>query len=307
LRIQYKDFALWQRDYLQGEVLDSQLEYWKGKLLEVESLNLPLDYARPSAISYEGNTLHFSIADSLSEELRLLSRDLGVSLYSVMLGGYYLLLSSYSGQKDIVLGTVVANRHHAGLEDLIGFFVNTLVLREDIDYGVSVRDFILQVSDSVSQAQMHQDVPFEKLVEELGVVQDVSRHPIFQVMFGLQSFGNEAKRMYGEDSLFQEFKGSISYDVAKFDLSVMIDDDGKSLSGSFNYARGLFKESTIDHMISTYVYLLEQMVCHHKESGSKLRLEDLSWVREEEYSGDGIFTHLLDTYTGYDRTATIHE
>ncbi|WP_228455602.1 condensation domain-containing protein, partial [Chryseobacterium potabilaquae] len=156
LRIQYKDFALWQRDYLQGEVLDRQLDYWKTKLLEVEPLNLPLDYARPSVISYEGNTVHFSIADTLGEELRLLSRDLGVSLYSVMLGGYYLLLSSYSGQKDIVLGTVVANRHHAGLEDLIGFFVNTLVLREEIDYGVSVRDFILQVSDSVSEAQMHQ-------------------------------------------------------------------------------------------------------------------------------------------------------
>ncbi|WP_162034312.1 condensation domain-containing protein, partial [Chryseobacterium potabilaquae] len=200
-----------------------------------------------------------------------------------------------------------ANRNYAGLEDLIGFFVNTLVLREEIDYGVSVRDFILQVSDSVSQAQMHQDVPFEKLVEELGVVQDVSRHPIFQVMFGLQSFGSEAKRMYGEDSLFQEFKGNVSYDVAKFDLSVMIDDGGDSLSGSFNYATHLFKESTINHMISTYVYLLEQMVCHQNEVGSQLLLEDLSWVREEEYSADGIFSDLLDATIEYDSTVTIHE
>ncbi|RMZ58232.1 amino acid adenylation domain-containing protein [Chryseobacterium nematophagum] len=307
LPIQYKDFALWQRGYLQGEVLDRQVEYWKDKLMGVEPLNLPLDYARPSSISYEGNTICFSISDSLGEELRFLSRDLGVSLYNVMLGGYYLLLSSYSGQKDIVLGTVVANRHHAGLEDLIGFFVNTLVLREEIDYGVSVRDFIVQVSDSVSQAQMHQDVPFEKLVEELGVVQDVSRHPLFQVMFGLQSFGSEAKKMYREESLFHEFEGNVSYDVAKFDLSVMIDDDGESLSASFNYARGLFKESTINHMISTYVYLLEQIVCHQKEVGSQLRLEDLSWVREEEYSGDGILSNLLDTYSEYDTTVTLHE
>ncbi|WP_162034287.1 non-ribosomal peptide synthetase, partial [Chryseobacterium potabilaquae] len=307
LPIQYKDFALWQRGYLQGEVLDRQLDYWKTKLSGVEALHLPLDYVRPTRLSYEGHTVHFSISDSLGEELRFLSRDLGVSLYSVMLGGYYLLLSSYSGQKDIVLGTVVANRHHAGLEDLIGFFVNTLVLREEIDYGISVRDFILQVSDSVSQAQMHQDVPFEKLVEELGVVQDVSRHPLFQVMFGLQSFGNATNQKYVGDSLFQQIEERLSYDVAKFDLSVMIDDDGESLSGSFNYARGLFKESTIDHMISTYVYLLEQMVCHQKEVGSKLRLEDLSWVREEEYSGDGIFSSLLDAYSEYDTTATIHE
>ncbi|WP_162034194.1 non-ribosomal peptide synthetase, partial [Chryseobacterium potabilaquae] len=307
LPIQYKDFALWQRGYLQGEVLEKQVDYWRTKLSEVEPLNLPLDYARPSAISYEGNTIHFSISDTLGEELRLLSRDLGVSLYSVMLGGYYLLLSSYSGQKDIVLGTVVANRHHTGLEDLIGFFVNTLVLREEIDYGVSVRDFILQVSASVSEAQMHQDVPFEKLVEELGVVQDVSRHPLFQVMFGLQSFGNEAKRMYEEDSLFQEFEGNVSYDIAKFDLSVMIDDGGDSLSGSFNYAIHLFKESTIDHMISTYVYLLEQMVCHPRDNRCPLKLENLSWVREEEYSGDGIFSNLLDTYSEYDTSVTLHE
>ncbi|RNA62516.1 amino acid adenylation domain-containing protein [Chryseobacterium nematophagum] len=307
LRIQYKDFALWQRGYLQGEILEKQLDYWKTKLSGVEPLHLPLDYVRPMRLSYEGNTVHFSIADTLSEDLRLLSQDLGVSLYSVMLGGYYLLLSSYSGQKDIVLGTVVANRHHAGLEDLIGFFVNTLVLREEINYGVSVKDFILQVSDSVSQAQMHQDVPFEKLVEELGVVQDVSRHPIFQVMFGLQSFGNFTNQKYVVDSLFQQIEERLTYDVAKFDLSVMIDDDGESLSGSFKYARGLFKESTINHMIKTYVYLLEQMVCHHKESSSKLLLEDLSWVREEEYSGDGIFTNLLDTYSEYDTNVTIHE
>ncbi|WP_162034216.1 non-ribosomal peptide synthetase, partial [Chryseobacterium potabilaquae] len=307
LPIQYKDFALWQRGYLQGEVLDRQLYYWKTKLLGVEALHLPLDYVRPTRLSYEGHTVHFSISDSLGEDLRFLSRDLGVSLYSVMLGGYYLLLSSYSGQKDIVLGTVVANRHHAGLEDLIGFFVNTLVLREEIDYEVSVRDFILQVSDSVSQAQMHQDVPFEKLVEELGVVQDISRHPLFQVMFGLQSFGNATNQKYVGDSLFQQIEERLSYDVSKFDLTVMIDDGGDSLSGSFNYAPHLFKESTINHMIKTYVYLLEQMVCHHKESGSKLRLEDLSWVREEEYSGDGIFSSLLDAYSEYDTTATIHE
>ncbi|RMZ58567.1 amino acid adenylation domain-containing protein [Chryseobacterium nematophagum] len=307
LSIQYKDFALWQRGYLQGEVLDKQLEYWKTQLLGVEPLNLPLDYVRPSAISYEGNTVHFNIADTLGEELRLLSRDLGVSLYSVMLGGYYLLLSSYSGQKDIVLGTVVANRHHAGLEDLIGFFVNTLVLREEIDYGVSVRDFILQVSDSVSQAQMHQDVPFEKLVEELGVVQDVSRHPLFQVMFGLQSFGSEVKQKYGEGSLFQKFKGSISYDVAKFDLSVMIDDGGDSLSGSFNYATHLFKESTIDHMISTYVYLLEQIISSQKDNHSELQLRDLSWVRKEEYKIEGMVSDLLDVTIEYDSTVTIHE
>ncbi|CAA7393176.1 Linear gramicidin synthase subunit D [Chryseobacterium fistulae] len=307
LRIQYKDFALWQRDYLQGEVLDRQLDYWKGKLSGVEPLNLPLDYARPSAVSYEGNTVCFNIPTTLGEELRFLSRDLGVSLYNVMLSGYYLLLSSYSGQRDIVLGTVVANRHHAGLEDLIGFFVNTLVLREEIDYGVSVRDFILQVSDSVSQAQMHQDVPFEKLVEELGVEQDVSRHPLFQVMFGLQSFGSEAKQQFGEDSLFEEFEGKVSYDVAKFDLSVMIDDGGESLSGNFNYARGLFKESTIDHMIRTYVYLLEQMVFHHKDNSSELKLENLSWVREEDYKGDRILSDLLNINSEYDRSATLHE
>ncbi|WP_228455613.1 condensation domain-containing protein, partial [Chryseobacterium potabilaquae] len=140
-----------------------------------------------------------------------------------------------------------------------------------------------------------------------GVVQDVSRHPLFQVMFGLQSFGSKAKQEYGVDSLFQQIEGRLTYDVAKFDLSVMIDDDGENLSGSFNYAIGLFNEITIDHMIKTYVYLLEQMVYHHKEVGSKLLLEDLSWVREEEYREEGIFSNLLDTYSEYDTTVTLHD
>ncbi|WP_162034234.1 non-ribosomal peptide synthetase, partial [Chryseobacterium potabilaquae] len=160
LSISYKDFALWQREYLSGSVLSVQLDYWKTHLNGFEPLNLPLDYVRPSVVSYVGKSLSCSLSPALSTDLRSLSKDLGISLYSVMLGGYYLLLSSYSGQRDILLGTPVANRHHSGLEDLIGFFVNTLVLRAELDFNLDLRDYLVHISSVVSSAQIHQDVPF---------------------------------------------------------------------------------------------------------------------------------------------------
>ncbi|WP_228455612.1 condensation domain-containing protein, partial [Chryseobacterium potabilaquae] len=116
MALQYRDFALWQRDYLSGDVLNTQLDYWKRELSGFESLNLPLDFKRPSVISYDGGNVSFIVPSSTSIGLRSLSKDLGVSLYSVMLSGYYVMLSAYSGQDDIVLGTSVANRHHVGLE-----------------------------------------------------------------------------------------------------------------------------------------------------------------------------------------------
>ncbi|WP_228455608.1 condensation domain-containing protein, partial [Chryseobacterium potabilaquae] len=241
MALQYRDFALWQRDYLSGDVLNTQLDYWKRELSGFESLNLPLDFKRPSVISYDGGNVSFIVPSSTSIGLRSLSKDLGVSLYSVMLSGYYVMLSAYSGQDDIVLGTPVANRHHVGLENMIGFFVNTLVLRMSIDFDMEIGEFIKGVSGSVSGAQIHQDLPFEKLVDELNIDQDSSRHPIFQVMFGLQSMDKESSQYYEHESFLQPFEGSLSYDVAKFDLTVMIDENGDTLSGTFNYAKSLFK------------------------------------------------------------------
>ncbi|MDN3695555.1 AMP-binding protein [Chryseobacterium tructae] len=268
---------MWQRHYLSGERLERQVDYWKTKLDDFQTLNLPTDHKRPNQVSYEGETIHFVLSSNVAQGLRKTSKDLGVSLYSVMLGGYYLMLAAYSGQDDIVVGSPIANRHHAGLEEMIGFFVNTLALREKIDTEQSLKDFILQISQSVIEAQSHQDLPFEKLVEELGVEQDMSRHPVFQVMFGLQSFGRNTDNT---EALFHPYEGEANYQVAKFDLTTMIDDGEETIQGMFNYAHAVFARETVNAMIDSYLYLLEQAF------GNEIRLEetklcDLRLISEE--------------------------
>ncbi|REC69945.1 hypothetical protein DRF57_22760, partial [Chryseobacterium rhizosphaerae] len=302
LKVQYKDFALWQRNYLAGERLDKQIDYWKNKLDDFHNLDLPTDFRRPSQISYEGENLYFSLDAERGEKLRNLSKELGVSLYSLMLGGYYLMLSAYSGQDDIVVGSPIANRHHAGLEDIIGFFVNTLALRESIDPEQTLKDFILQVSKSITEAQSHQDLPFEKLVEELGVEQDTSRHPIFQVMFGLQSFGGGDAKVNDEDILFYPFDGEVDYQAAKFDLTTMVDDHGGDLRIMFNYAKSLFKKDTIVRMAGSYQLLLDQLI---QVDIHDTRVCSLSLLQEEEYKMT--VESWNDTREEYAKDLTVHQ
>ncbi|PWN68629.1 hypothetical protein C1631_018305, partial [Chryseobacterium phosphatilyticum] len=299
--VQYKDFALWQRNYLKGEVLDKQINYWKNILEGFESLNLPLDFKRPAQISYEGAAIYFDLSPEVASGLRKISKDLGVSLYSVMLGGYYLMLSAYSGQEDIIVGSPISNRHHAGLEDIIGFFVNTLALRGNVNSGQNFKNFILQISTSIAEAQSHQDLPFEKLVEELGVEQDMSRHPVFQVMFGVQSFG----RGTGKDAVFSLFEGEIDYQAAKFDLTTMIDDGEENIKGMFNYAVSLFSEETILKMKDTYVLLLEQIAAIRTENAENIKINDFHFLKNTEYKK--IIQDWNNTASEYPSDKTIHE
>uniref|UniRef100_UPI001CD089C0 condensation domain-containing protein n=1 Tax=Francisella sp. SYW-9 TaxID=2610888 RepID=UPI001CD089C0 len=210
LSIQYKDFALWQRAYLESDVLDKHLSYWREKLEGYETLNLPTDYVRPSRIDYSGSRVDFEIGEEVSNKLRKLTKKQNCSLYTVMLSAFYVLMHKYTSQDDIVIGTPIANRHHSQIQDLIGFFVNSLALREQIDDSESILGLISRVHTNLIEAQSHQDLPFEKLVSELNVEQDLSRHPIFQVMFSLQSFGSQ------ENKLFNPILNN-NYKVSKFD------------------------------------------------------------------------------------------
>ena len=158
LPVQYKDFALWQRGYLQGSVLEKELAFWKSHLSGFETLNLPADYARPAEFDYKGADILFTLDADISDQLRQLAREEGVSLYSVLLSGFYLMLSCYSGQDDIVVGTPVANRHYREIEDLVGFFVNSMALRMEMDPQETLQGFIHRVAHLVEEAQMHQDV-----------------------------------------------------------------------------------------------------------------------------------------------------
>ncbi|MBL8676017.1 MAG: amino acid adenylation domain-containing protein, partial [Alphaproteobacteria bacterium] len=336
LPVQYKDFALWQRSYLRGDVLEKQLSYWKSKLEGYEALSLPTDFTRPAELDYEGKNIPFELDKETSLRLREAAKSLGVSLYSLMLSCYYLMLRVYTDQDDIVIGSPVANRHYSQIEHLIGLFVNTLALRINIEedfvkatvskteikpcsntYSTrTLRDFIKYVSSEVLDAQLHQDLPFEKLVEELGIPKDTSRHPIFQVMFGLQSFGSEEKEKFRNSQLEQESiitpyisKNEDIVSIAKFDLETFIDDGSSSgvLRGSFNYRLKLYKEDTIKRLINTYKEILSQVAeaLTNNDSKDNFRIEDLVYLTQKEK--ELILTQWNNTDVSYPRDKTIHQ
>src|SRR5581483_10677364 len=187
LPIQYADYAVWQRGWLQGEVLEKQLEYWKQQLAGAPVLELPTDRVRPAARSYRGAIESVAISRDLLAGLKELSRRQGATLFMTLSAGFQVLLSRYSGQKDIVAGTPIANRSRGETEGLIGFFVNTLVLRTDMGGEPTFLELVRREREVAMEAYEHQDVPFERLVAELQVERDLSRNPLFQVMFALQN------------------------------------------------------------------------------------------------------------------------
>ncbi|MCH8620247.1 condensation domain-containing protein, partial [Undibacterium sp. TS12] len=190
LSIQYGDYALWQRQWLQGEELNRQLEYWTSKLGSAsEALDLPTDKPRPSTASYHAASWHFTIPQALSSALVQFSRQEGASLFMVLMAAYQTLLSRWSGQDDILVGTPIAGRRQRELEELIGFFVNTLVIRSELSETMSFRDLLANVRATALDAYANQDLPFEKIVEALRPVRDLSRHAIFQVWFVLEKMG----------------------------------------------------------------------------------------------------------------------
>ena len=302
LTIQYKDFALWQRHYLTGKVLLTQLNYWKKKLDNYENINLLTDYSRPLKLDYKGNSIPFTLNKKLSNNLRNTAKRLGVTLYTLLLSSYYLMLRSYTNQDDIVIGTPVANRHYHQTQYLIGFFVNTVALRINIHNSSKLTDFIKQLGDQVIEAQIHQDLPFEKLVDELNVEKDTSRHPIFQVMFGLQSFGNN--NIDKENNILLPYEDkNIQYNIAKFDIETFIDDSEDILRGAFNYRVTLYKKNTIKGFINTYIQILQQIadIDKNNENFSLQNLKYLS-TKEEEL----ILKTWNDTDKEYPHDKTIH-
>ncbi|WP_239137328.1 condensation domain-containing protein, partial [Dactylosporangium siamense] len=183
LPVQYADFAVWQRRWLTGEVLEGQLDYWRARLRDVPVLELPTDRPRAAVRSSAGAVSEFVVPADVVAGLRVLSRAAGVSMFMTVFAAFNVLLCRYSGQDDVVVGTPVANRNRAEVEGLIGFFVNTLVLRTDLSGDPTFVELLGRVRAGTLAAYAHQDVPFERLVDELGVVRDRSRTPLFQVLF----------------------------------------------------------------------------------------------------------------------------
>ncbi|WP_208612614.1 non-ribosomal peptide synthetase [Xenorhabdus vietnamensis] len=259
LDITYGDYARWQRDYLQSEVGEQQRRYWQDTLSGYELLLLPTDKPRPNHVDYTGNNYNFALDETLSAQLRVLAQKQETTLYTVLLAAFYATLSKLSGQTDIVLGTPTDNRHHAQTQSLLGMFVNSLALRAQVTPDLSVEGLIAHTHDVVTQAKSRQDMPFEQLVDLLDVERDMSRHPIFQVMFSVQSFGNHAETAGSLPWTPVPF-GDDLYTPAKYDLSLFLSDDQAYITGTFNFAVSLFDEASVERMAERYQRVLTAWV-----------------------------------------------
>ena len=259
LSIQYADFAHWQRQWLQGEVLETQLSYWKKQLAGAPpSLDLPTDRRRPAVPTFHGARQSVVLSKSLTEALKGLSRQEGVTLFMTLLAAFKVLLSRYTGQEDIVVGTPIAGRNRAEIEGLIGFFVNTLVLRTNLSGNPTFKELLSRVREVALGAYDHQDVPFEKLVEELQPQRDLSRTPLFQVFFNMLNLESHKPELYeltAEPLLFDI--GSV-----KFDLSLTMVEGTEGFTASLQYNSDLFDDTTIDRMICHFQTMLQGIVAN---------------------------------------------
>uniref|UniRef100_UPI001D01794F condensation domain-containing protein n=1 Tax=Nisaea nitritireducens TaxID=568392 RepID=UPI001D01794F len=257
LPIQYADYAAWQRDWLSGEVLETQLSYWRDRLGNAPALlELPADHPRPAVKSYKGGQRALTLPPELTERLEVFSRAKGATLFMTLLAAFKVLLHRYSGQEDILVGSPIANRTQAESEELVGFFVNTLVMRSTIERAQSFEAVLSQLRETALDAYAHQDLPFETLVTELQPERSLSHSPLFQVMFALQNAPQEALAL-GEATI-QPLAPDL--ETAKFDLTLSIDASSHGLACNWEYAADLFEPSRIDRMAAHYRELLESIL-----------------------------------------------
>ncbi|HEX7239391.1 MAG TPA: non-ribosomal peptide synthase/polyketide synthase, partial [Longimicrobiaceae bacterium] len=257
LELQYADFAAWQRERLTGEVLEAQLRYWREKLEGAPAvLELPTDHPRRSALGATETGRPFALSAGTTQGLRALGRRESATLFMTLMAGWQTLLWRWSGQDDLVVGTAVANRTRAELEGLIGFFVNSLALRGDLSGDPGFRGLLGRVRETALGAYAHQDLPFEKLVEELAPERSVTHNPLFQVMFALQNM--EVGRLdLGELEMEPLGAGDAG---AKFDLRVTLTEVGERIEGQLIYRADLFEGATIERMAEHFRLLLESAV-----------------------------------------------
>lgn len=261
--LQYADYSHWQQSWLKGEVLEKQLSYWKKQLGDQPAmLDLPTDRPRPAVQSWHGATETFKLTSDLTQKLRDISRQEGVTLFMTLLAAYQVLLYRYTRQDDISVGTAVANRTRAELESLIGFFVNTLVMRTNLADKPSFQTLLLRVREVALGAYAHQDLPFEMLVDALQPERDLSHTPLFQVAFSLQNAPSKPLDIPG---LSWETLPADS-GTAKFDLMLEMVEYEDRLHGSLEFNTDLFDPETIQRLVGHWRTLLENIVVNPKQS-----------------------------------------
>jgi amino acid adenylation domain-containing protein len=246
LEVQYADYAVWQRRWVTGEMLDKELAYWKEQLGgELPVLQMPTDLPRPALQTYSGERVKFKIEEWVRERLVSQCSGESVTMFMILLTVLKVLLSQYSGQKDILVGTPIAGRSRAELEPLIGCFVNTLVIRTDLSGNPTVKELLGRVKESCLAAYANQNLPFDQLVQEIQPERDLSRHPLFQVMFVLQNAAPQRPQLLPNLTVSPV---EVDSTIAKFDLTLLMEEGEKQLSGALEYRTDLFKRETILRM-----------------------------------------------------------
>ena len=298
LSVQYADFAAWQREWLQGEVLENQLAYWKEQLDGTPSLlGLRTDRPRPAVQTLRGAVQTVLFPSRLSESLKALSRKENCTLFITLLAAFKVLLYRYTGQEDIVVGTPIANRNRSEIEGLIGFFVNTLVLRTDLSGNPKFRELLGRVRGTALGAYVHQDMPFERLVEELQPERDASRTPLFQLMFVLQNTPGDTLDLPGVAVSRFRFDGRTT---SEFDLILEMIDSPEGLKATLKYNSDLFDAITISRLAGHLRTLLEGVVADPDQ-----RLSDLPLLTEAECRQ--LLVEWNDTGVEYPKEQCVHE
>ncbi|GAA3917084.1 amino acid adenylation domain-containing protein [Chitinophaga oryziterrae] len=271
LRVQYADYAHWQRTYLSEEVLTGKLSYWKEQLSGIRPLSLFTDFPRPAVQSIRGGIARRRLDKELSERLTALSAKEGATLFMTMLAAFKIVLYRYSGQSDISVGSMVAGRQQKEVENLIGFFINTLALRTNVKEQASFTELLQEVKEVTLAAYEHQDVPFEKVVEVLGIERDLGRTPLFQVTFTLQNMPEGDDLNLGTVEVTDNASGEIT---SKFDLNVEVTEAPEGLYLLLTYCSDLYRSETIERLLDHYENVLEAVVANaNKSIGSLTILE----------------------------------
>ncbi|WNN92284.1 non-ribosomal peptide synthetase [Gloeocapsopsis dulcis] len=297
LPIQYVDFAAWQRQWLQAQVLESQISYWRQQLENAPKLlELPTDYPRLATQTFQGATYSFNISEELSVALNKLSQQQGSTLFMTLLAAFQTLLWRYTGQEDIVVGSPIANRNRAEIEGLIGFFVNTLVLRTNLAGNPRFEELLKRVREVALGAYAHQDLPFELLVEQLQPQRDLSYTPLFQVMFVLQNAPMSALELPGLTLSPVESESNTS----KFDLTLYLSETESGIVGNLEYNTDLFQEGSIQRMVEHLQILLSGIVVNPQQ-----RLSELPLLSEPEKHQ--LVQEWNDTSIEYPQEQCIHQ
>jgi amino acid adenylation domain-containing protein len=294
--VQYADFAAWQREWLRDDVLQAQLAYWRGRLADAPAvLELPTDRARPAQQSHRGEVRSFDVPPALTARLRALARGSDATLFMVLLAAFDLLIHRLSGRDDVVVGSPVAGRVRAEVEELIGFFVNTMALRTDLSGDPTFRQLVGRVRETTLEAYAHQDLPFERVVEELHPERTLSHNPLFQVAFALQNVDMAPVDLPGLTLRLEDVDSGTS----KFDMFLEMSEHGDRLRGQLEYATDLWEPATVDRMIDRFVQLLESVAVTPDLPVSRAALTD-------EVERRTLVRRWAGRASAYPRESTVH-